>query len=461
MSDLAPTKIKQYERRVRVLFIDKGMFISRLDRPWLDTPFWLQGFLLKTDEELHTLRKYCNSAYIDISRGIEAEFYMEENLQLPTCQFLEKQIVKKRHLTRYQNIVSLKAELPIAQQILETATRKFDLVMDNINSGNRLGLKLLPAIVQTMIDSIIRNPDALPLLCRLRNKKNLSYYHAIDACVLALVFARYMGLPLSELSRMASGALLMDIGKVKVPDKILNKAGALTDEEYGKACTHVDHGVKFLKQDEELHQDIINMVLAHHERADGSGYPNGLKLERIPAFAKVAALIDCYNAMSTTRPFQSALTPYKALQQIYNWRDKFFQTELTEKFLHCMGIYPNGSLVELNTGEVAVVLSQNHSNRLKPNIMPLLDRKKTPYRELKLINLSNQGINKNEKPLGIIRDLEQTAYNIDLSVVYNKLKNVVPDLEPEQIDSIIFLSDKIFLYLGEFWQKILSKIKRL
>ena len=307
MSDIAISKKNRHERRVRALFIKKGMFVTRLDRPWLDTPFWLQGFLLNSDLELTTLRKYCNSAYIDISRGIEAEYYMEENLLLRTNRFLEKRFVKKKHRIRYPNRVTLKDELPTAQQALETGTKKFDLVMDNIKHGKKLGLKLLPSLIQPLADSIIRNADALLLLSRLRDKENLTYFHAIDSCVQALAFGRFMGLPLHELNHLATGALLLDIGKVNISDNILDKVDQLTDEEYGLICTHVDHGVNFLKQDEDLHEDVINMVLAHHERADGSGYPNGLKKTRIPAYARMAAVIDCYNAMSSLRPFRNAL----------------------------------------------------------------------------------------------------------------------------------------------------------
>ena len=332
--------------------------------------------------------------------------------------------------------------------------------MDNIKDGKKLGLKLIPSLIQPMIDSVIRNADALLLLSRLRNKQNLTYFHAIDSCILAIAFGRFMGLPLQELNHLATGALLLDIGKVSISDEILNKSEQLTDEEYGQACTHVDHGVNFLKQDEDLHEDIVNMVLAHHERADGSGYPNGLKKSRIPAYARIAAVIDCYNAMSSTRPFRDALTPYNALQQIYNLREKYFQSELVEKFLHCMGIYPNGCLVEFNTGEVGVVLAQNHANRLKPQILPLLDSNKTPYRVFKIIDMVKQPVTSQGKPLRIVHDLEPNAFNIELSAVYGKLKSVVPEQAVIKPNPVSRLFNNFLFFVDDLWAGLVSRFQR-
>lgn len=311
-----------------------------------------------------------------------------------------------------------------------------------------------------MLESVMRNSDALLLLTRLRNKNNHSYYHGIDACVMALTFGRFMGMPVDELNRLAIGALLLDIGKINVSEVILNKTESLTDLEYGEACSHVEHGVKYLRQGEGLHEDIINMVLAHHERSDGSGYPNGLIEHRIPAFARIAGIIDCYNAMCGLRPYHQSLTPFASMQELYNLRKQHFQSELVEKFMQCIGVYPNGSLLEFKSGEVAIVLAQNLANHSKPKIMLLLDALKRPYVDFKVIDMSKRPIGDNGKPMVIHRDLKQNDFNIDLSIIYNKLKIALNKADRSELESYNAATSRLVYLFGNLWVRILNGFRK-
>jgi len=461
MSNTSARNLIKFEKRVNVLFVEKNMFVCRLDRPWIDTPFWLQGFFIRSDEELNALRKYCNSVYIDISRGIEAEYYMEENLELPTSKFLEKEIIKKKLRRHYRNTLSLKDEIETAQEVLEEATNKFDLVMSDIKRGKTLTIKIIPYFIQPMVESVMRNSDALLLLIRLRDKNNLTHYHAIDACVMALSFGRFMGMPIGDINKLAVGALLLDIGKVNVPESILNKTEPLTNYEYGAVCSHVEHGVKYLRQDENIHEDIINMVLAHHERSDGSGYPNGLKEYRIPAFARIAGVIDCYNAMCSQRPYNQTLTPFDAMQELYKLRKQYFQAELVDKFMHCMGVYPNGSLVEFKSGEVGIVLTQNHSNRNQPLIMLLLDSNKQAIKDFKVIDMRKQPVSVEGDLLVIVRSLNENDFNINLSMIYKKLKVVLPDIDlPKINDDVSVVNEAVFM-IENYMTRFIKAIKKM
>lgn len=447
-----------YERRVSMLFVKKGMFIVRLDRPWLDTPFWLQGFSLQTDMELDALKKYCRSVYIDISRGIEAEYYMEEDLQLPTTEALEKQISKKRLRFSYKNKISLKDELIEARNVLEASSRDYVRVLVGLNTGNNLDISEIYQLIEPMMESVLRNSDALLLLTRLKNDSYSIHDRAIFTCVLALCFGRYLSLQRDDLLNMAAGALLLDIGKINVAKEILNKTETLTDDEYAQACTHVEHGLIILKKDENIHEDIFNMVRAHHERKDGSGYPNGLKTV-IPAFARVAGVIDCYSAMCSHSPYSESYTPYAALQEIYNQRDKFFQPELVEKILSCLGVYPDGSLVEFKTGEVGVVLAQNYTSRIKPVVFLLLNENKKPYKEFKIIDMEKQK-KSSAAPLVILKDLKRNAYDIDLQLIYKKLEIVLQELDvPVTNPSINFL-DKLVNIIERIKESVIRKIKK-
>ncbi len=425
MTRNAAPQPRKYIRRVSTLFVKPHMFITELDRPWIETPFWVQGFDLKTDEELDALQRYCSSVYIDIRRGLEAEYYMEDDLELSTSRYLENRIQKKYHLVRYRSRVSLRSELPRARTALEDATEQYRLMLQNLKLGSRFRINNVFELIAPLSDSIMRNADAVLLLSRLRSHHHLPHVHAVDACVIALVFGRFMGLRLRELRNLAAGALLMDIGKLNIPKSILYKMDSLTREEQAKTCTHVEHGVNIIKQDRETPEDIINMVLTHHERADGSGYPNGLKLPLIPAYGKIAAVIDSYNAMCTLRPYDFSKTPYTALKEIYSQREQLFQPEIVEKFVDCTGVYPGGSLVEFGTGEVGLVLAQNPESRLKPQVLLLLDAHKTPCTKLRIIDLQAQKPKRNTKPLTIVSDLQSDAYHINLQTIYNKLDSVM------------------------------------
>jgi len=167
-----------------------------------------------------------------------------------------------------------------------------------------------------------------------------------------------------------------------------------------------------------MNEDIINIALTHHERFDGSGYPNGLHGTRIPVYGRMAAIIDCYDAMTSNRPFSTAKSPYSALQNIYNWRGSAFQPELVEQFLQCMGVYPTGSLVEMTNGSVAIVLEQNLTQRMRPKIMLILDEEKQHLMEYKTVNLATTFEDASRMPMNIYRGLDPGAYGIDPTEYY-------------------------------------------
>ena len=227
-----------------------------------------------------------------------------------------------------------------------------------------------------------------------------------------------MGLPKKDLRTLATGLLMMDMGNVHVPEGILSKKGRLTEAEYRIVKKHVGQGVAILKNTEGMNEDIINIALTHHERFDGSGYPSAIQGTQIPVYGRMAAIIDCYDAMTSHRPFSAAKSPYAALQNIYNWRGSAFQPELVEQFLQCIGVYPTGSLVEMSNGVVAIVLEQNLTQRMRPKIMMILDEDKKHFMEYKIVDLSKEFEDSGNLPLNIYRGLDPEAHGIDPSEYY-------------------------------------------
>jgi HD-GYP domain-containing protein (c-di-GMP phosphodiesterase class II) len=406
------------DRKVNVSYLKIGMYVSNLDRPWIDTPFLLEGFLINTEEDLSILNQYCSYVYIDTDRGIDAAQYMEDASRLKTNSYLEGFLQDNKKQVNYENIKTTKEELPTAQVALESASNQVAHIMEDVKEGKNLNIKAVRGVVEPILDSIIRNSEAYMWLSMMQKKSAYTYSHSVDNCALAIAFGRYMGLPKNDLRTLAIGLLMMDMGNVRVPEAILNKKGRLTEAEYRIVKKHVGHSVEILKTTEGMNEDIVNIALTHHERFDGSGYPDAILGVRIPVYGRMAAIIDCYDAMTSHRPFSAAKSPYAALQNIYNWRGSAFQPELVEQFLQCMGVYPTGSLVEMSNGEVGIVLEQNQTQRMRPRVMLLLDEDKTHLNEYKTIDLAKQYEDSSHSPLNIYRGLDPGAYGIEPTEYY-------------------------------------------
>jgi HD-GYP domain-containing protein (c-di-GMP phosphodiesterase class II) len=398
------------ERKVSTQNLKTGMYISGLDRPWLDTPFLMQGFLINDDDEISELIKYCNYVYINIESGIEADTYLEEPAA-PAKHYLDDFLKRGKRQVEYEDQKSSLYEFPAAETALEEAVIQVASIMDNVKLGENLDIQAIRGVVQPLLDSMIRNVDAL--LWMLNTQENESVYNqATDNCALAIAFGRHLGLYKEEIRVLAMGMLLMDVGKLKISNKILNKSGSLTRAEFAVVKKHVEFGVEILRKTDGINEAIIGMVKTHHERFDGSGYPAGLEGRQIPVFGLIAAIIDTYNAMTRKTPYRDAIAPHKVLQELYKWRNKYFERELVEQFLQCLGVYPTGSLVEMTTGEVGIVIAQNLRDRLRPTISMLLDEQKKPGEINPIIDLSTNRVDENGLERKILHALKPGAYGI-------------------------------------------------
>jgi HD-GYP domain-containing protein (c-di-GMP phosphodiesterase class II) len=401
------------ERKVSTFDVKIGMYVANLDRPWLDTPFLIQGFLIKDDEEIVALQQQCEYVYIDTEQGEEADTYLDN---APATEgntyvddFLEggmQKVIYKTEKDEFQ-------EIPAAEIALENATVKVANIMDNLKAGDNLDMHAVRAAVEPVMESMVRNSDAMLWLTEMREKDAYSYTHSIDNCSLAIAFGRHLGLYKEDLRSLAMGCLLMDIGKVKISKTILNNTGTLTRDEFVETRKHVKYGMDILRKSSGVSEGVLEVVHGHHERFDGSGYPNGLEGKQIPVFARIAGIIDTYNAMTHDSPHRKAASPHTVLQIMYSWRNKFFQDELVEQFLQCVGVYPTGSVIEMSTGEVGIVIAQNRKQRLKPRILMLLDEHKDPYPGPKIVDLQTQAVDYSGHEYTILHGLQPDAYGIN------------------------------------------------
>lgn len=402
------------ERKVTTEHLKLGMYITRLDRPWLETPFLLQGFYTKTDQDIHDLHHHCQFVYIDDDRGESANRYMESKKPTkPTLAVQNHDEVLPPRKIKYQTQIDLVEEISVARANQDKLFEQISTIMEDVKNRDKLHIESIKPIVTNMVESILRNPDAHMWLRTMQQTDTYLYTHAIDSSVLAVSFGRHLGFDRDELEDLAIGTMLFDIGKMKIPRQVLNKQAKLTEKEFTFMQRHVELGVKLIANNHHISQRAQEIVITHHERHNGKGYPQKLSGQQIPFFGKIAAIVDCYDAMTTQRPYADPISSHEAIMQLYHWRNIDFQEDLIEQFIQCLGLYPTGTIVLLNTGAVGIVISQNPIRRLRPKIMLILDENKQPLTTLPTIDLFQEFYDTDNQPLAIASALENGAFGID------------------------------------------------
>ncbi len=444
------------ERVLPVEQVRVGMFVVELDRPWLDTPFLLQGFLIQDERALAQLRAYCKHVTVDAVRStvpvglddlaparqergrdtapVPAPRERDEGIVVPGSrgQWLEQILnafgkverlpaaLPAPHLAqdarvdpggrllerlrgwfgrsrdklssdtglvenqrpqeskRAYGTVPLETELGPAHDRFVHATEVFTGVIAEIRAGKGLELKAVETVVENLVDSIVRNPEALQLVARLRESDESAYTHALQVAVLMVTFGREIGFSRDELEQLGQIGMLLDIGKMRVRAALLQKTDNLTSEEFDEIKRHVELGMEMISASGKVHPNVMNGVRQHHERLDGSGYPDGLKDKQIGTFGRMAGIVDCFSAMTSLRPYADAISPYEAMRQLQHWSDRQFNSGLVQQFIQAIGIFPVGTLVELSSGESAVVIEQHKAHRLKPKVLIVADANGEP-----------------------------------------------------------------------------------
>lgn len=385
------------EKKVHINDLKLGMYVSNLDRPWVETPFLFQGFLLNKHLQIDDVKKHCGHVYIDIERGDSADVYMEDNADDKT------------------DINSIKIE-----KVLPQAKIKYDRVADSlanmmqgIKQGKHLDITELKAETLNMIEDVLKIEDAYLLLTKLKDKDNYTYSHSLSASILGVKFGKELCLSEPEIHDLALGIMLFDVGKMKLPDSFINKPGKLTDTEYSLLKLHVNHSIRLIETLDNVSQSTIDTVASHHERFDGSGYPRGIKAKEIPLFARIAGIVDTYDAITSERLYCKARSHDDAIKELYKLVDTGFPEGLIEQFVQCLGIYPTGSLVELSTGEVGVVIQQSKIRRLKPRVMIILNKDKVSNDYFPIIDLLTADENEDGKIYEIKKTIKPEDYGID------------------------------------------------
>lgn len=432
--------IKQVKVDVNELSL--GMYVSGLDRPWSQTPFPLQGFYLRELQEVNQLKSLCNYVYIDVERGrgpINANLKRIDKTpksKVATGRERDNAIVHepiaplKIQRGVYREVQPLQKEVKKAKQlhqkvygaVVEVIHMLENQQLENISLGET------KKVASEMVDSVLRNPDAFTWLSRVQEKDEYTYSHAVRSSVWAILFGRHIGLPKRDLDVLAMGVLLKDVGKVKLDAALLIKADRSAEEEQLYE-TFVELGCDILRQTPGVEPRVISVVKTHCERLNGSGFPNHLVGDKIPLLGKIAGIVTFYDYVTNPRGSRHPIAPSKAVAKLYELRNIQFQEELVVEFIRAIGLYPTGTLVELSTGEVAVVVEQNFERRLKPKVMVVLDSLKQQLPEYMLLDLSEDDKRKQAlidsgkktryevEKIEIARDLEPGSYDVNISEI--------------------------------------------
>lgn len=394
--------------------LSKGMFISGLDRDWLGTPFLTQGFLLESDADISRVRDYCEHVWVDVHKCVHISATLARHAKGERTRVPLPEIFKGRDLNDYAEETAWKDEHPRASKALDNLLNDITDIFDEAANSGKLDAVRLKTSADPIVGSIARNPDACLWLGRLKQHDEYSYQHSLSVAIWAVALGRQIGLHKRDLRSLAIGAMLMDVGKLLVDPELLQANRELTEEETKEMRHHVAHGVHLVKKSGIINQDVLDMVGFHHERYDGSGYPRGLRGDEIPPFARIAAIVDTYDAITSNRSYADARAPAEAVKVLYEARDKQFQAELVEAFIQAVGIYPAGTIVELTSGEVGIVVAESRTRRLLPKVILVLNRKKERYPRPKLVDLQDTQGRYQDKPISISRSLEPGAYDIDI-----------------------------------------------
>ena len=407
---------KDHEK-VEVERLRIGMYVAELDRPWLESPFLFQGFPIRNDDELQQLRETCLFVYIDTEKSIEwqpAGASTSNRKPGREVRFATQGLNRKtpRRKIEYKDKEPFTQTLPEAIMLHSAAKDYIGSVLEDVRLGNSIDTGTARELADRLAENIVKNENALVWLTQLKNRDEYTSMHSINVCVLSLFFGRFLGLEEEALGHLGLGALLHDVGKMKVPNEILNKPGRLDSGEKVIMNRHPELGHAILKQHDELHPAVMEIALSHHERYDGSGYPRGLKGKALNQYALIVSIIDFYDAVTSDRAYHIGISPHEALNMMYAEAAKSFPKELVESFIQCLGIYPIGSLVELESGEVGVVMTVNRQQRLNPILTVVLDGNKQPLPQSKMMNLDL--LVRNNTPKRIKTILQSNAYGIDV-----------------------------------------------
>jgi putative nucleotidyltransferase with HDIG domain len=383
-------------KKIEVKFLRKGMFVKELCSSWMDTPFWKKSFLL---DDLATLEKIKSTGikevWIDISKGLDVLIEVVVEVIPPTVEDVPAPIPIKAPAVAFSQIapVSMAAEMGRAASIVGESKKAVFSMFNEARMGNAVDAGNIMPLVEEIAGSVMRNPGALIGLARLKTADDYTYMHSVAVCALMIALSRKLGLDDNQTREAGLAGLLHDIGKMAIPSEILNKPGKLTDAEFVSVKEHPAAGHKMLLESKGVSAISLDVCLHHHEKMDGSGYPKKLSGDAISLFAKMGAVCDVYDAITSNRPYKQGWCPAESLGKMSEWSKGHFDPVVFQAFIKSIGIYPVGTLVRLQSGRLGVVVEQQLvKSILLPKVRVFFSSKSLSYITPELLDLAGPGL---------------------------------------------------------------------
>ena len=361
--------------QIPVTGLKVGMYVCELDRPWLETPFILQGFHIRSVDDIAEISEFCQTVYVEL----------DEDTWAPAEERAIKEPLAQR-VNKYINSAPRTKELVAAKNAHENARALTRSFMDDVRLGRGIDIKEVKATVSECVRSILRNPDAMLWMAKIRSKDEYTSEHCLNVGLLAIAFGRHLGASEEDMNKLGVAGMLHDVGKMQTPQEILLKASALDETEYQIMQKHAQQGRDILLAHRNVYHGAVDVAYSHHENLDGSGYPRKIKAGNITDFTRIVTLCDVYDAITSDRAYKKGASSLNALRIIHDQGGKKFDSKLGQEFIDCIGLYPPGSVVELHSGEVGLVISTNYRHRHLPKVMLLRDPQKQPTTE-RIVNL--------------------------------------------------------------------------
>ena len=407
-------------KRVEVANLALGMYVAELDRPWIESPFLFQGFKIESDDDLKQLREVC--AWVMVDEELSAADPKDKTIALAMKMKDGNKPVRPTTIINWEAVagdtrrVDVQAALNKSYEVRKQTREYVIKVFEDVRLGTSVNTVEAKQVVTTLVDVVTEHNDTLMWMTQLKQAHEYTMQHSVNVCILSLAFAHHLGYAKEQMQVIGLGALLHDIGKCKTPLSILDKPSKLTAEEFEQMRRHPLDGWNMVKDNRDVPHASLEIIKYHHERLSGRGYPEGIGGKELSTHVLMVAICDVYDAITSDRVYHHGIPAHEGLSAMYQLAPNEFGKELMQEFIRCIGIYPVGSLVELSTGALGIVMVNDPKNRLRPVLMLVRDPKGDFYMPRRYVSLSAQGDAGGAK-WNVLRIVDPKNYGINLQAI--------------------------------------------
>lgn len=378
-------------KKIKTDDVRLGMYIHEIRGNWLEHPFWRKSFKLDNQKDFDKLLN-CNldGIWIDTSRGLDVivDEKPAESSDALDADAAKPPIEVPRPAKKTVSPVSMEDELNSAKKIHNKAKEVVTTLFSDVRMGKAVAIEEVALLVDEINQSLERNTNALLSLIRLKNSDEYTYLHSVAVCMLMVALGRQLDLNGDQLKQVGVAGLLHDIGKMAIPNDVLNKPDKLTDEEFNLVKQHPQRGWEILKSCYQVDEVALDVCLHHHERVDGRGYPEKLSNDALTLYARMGAVCDVYDAISSDRCYKKAWGPAESIRKMASWKDGHFDEAIFHAFVKTIGIYPNGTLLRLKSGRLGVVIEQSKKSLTTPIIKVFFSTRANTHIPMEILDLS-------------------------------------------------------------------------